>query len=133
MDPKTIRDALEKVILKYNLPALGELAGTLGVGGLDRRIGGIIAGRATPAQAGVGNDRSIHQLRFAEAILDQGLQRLLGGIDAAAIAVGDAPNADAVNDGIGLADGRGSPDTVSRPEVWGHNGKSGQGGCAGKK
>ena len=114
------------------LAALGELRlpllGALGVGGrLGRRLLRRLLPRPTPRRPpprrrrrhrrrrdpGVLPDRPVHQLRFAEPVLHQRRERLLGGVDtAAAIAVGDAADVDAVEDGIGLARGRGGAGIV---------------------
>src|SRR6185503_19551322 len=47
-------------------------------------------------------NRSVHQFRFTEAILQKTVQRVLSRIDAAPIAVGDATNAHAVEHGVWL-------------------------------
>ena len=84
------------------------------------------------ADAGIRANGTVHQFDFTESILQQRVQCLLGGVDvAAAIAVCDAADADAVDDGIGLAGPlRGSTSIVSRPKAGGNNGESSETACS---
>ena len=54
-------------------------------------------------------DRSAHEFRLAEAVIEQCLQRLLRRLRHAAIAIRDAPDAHAIEDGVGLSCGRSEP------------------------
>ena len=83
-----------------SLGALGQLRLALFV---SRRGRLLPRSPATAAgHSGIGPDGPVHHLDLAEPILDEGLERILGRIDLAAIAVGDAPDPHAVEDGVGL-------------------------------
>jgi len=84
--------------------APGQLRLALGIGRVGRLIpGGAAATAASAAQAGVRDDWPVHQLHLAEPVLDQGLERILGRIDGAAVAVTNAPDPHPVDDGVGFA------------------------------
>ena len=74
--------------------ALGELLLTLRVGDL------------AAFDACVKLGRPAHELGLAEAVIEQRLESLLGCLRHVAVAVGDAANAHAVEDGVGLVGGR---------------------------
>jgi len=51
--------------------------------------------------------RPAHELGLAQAVIQQRLERLLGRLGHAAVAVGDAADAYAIEDGVGLVSGGG--------------------------
>src|SRR5437588_52399 len=64
-----------------------------------------ISGSTSSAAAGSSGEAAegaVPQLGLAQAILQETLERVLGGIRPAAIAIGDATDSDAVEAGVGL-------------------------------
>ena len=127
------------VVHLAQLLALGKLRlaqlGAVGIAHRGRcRLLGVVARAAAPATsapAAASNPReradgSVHQLRLAQAILQEALERVLGGVHAAAIAVGDAADSHAAQDGVGL--GSNGAEDAAR-----HDRARCQGGCAAEK
>ena len=81
---------------------------------------------AATGDSGEGADGAVHPLGLAQAILQETIERVLGSIGAAAIALGDATNSHAVEDGVGLVG-------LTAEDVARHDRGCGQRGCAAEK
>src|ERR1041385_2564483 len=119
------------------IAAFGQLRVLLRIAGFRRRIAGAAAGSAgasAAADAGISPNRTVHQFDFADAILQQRVEGFFGGVNvAAAVAVRDAADADAINDRIGSARGRESAGIFSRPHWRGKNSERSQARSASEK
>ena len=105
------------VVHLAQLPALGQLRFALCIGRRRRRgrqlhwrilVLALASGAAV--DAGIKLDHSAHQLSLTDSVVEQCLERFLGRVSHAAIAVGDAADAHAVEDGVGFGGGgQGAP------------------------
>src|SRR5262245_20009448 len=92
------------VVELAQLAAFGQLRVALGIGWRRRLLRGTAPATASPsANSRERLDRSAHHFHFAEAVLNQGLECVLSGVDLSSVTVGDASNPHPVDDGVRFA------------------------------